>query len=249
MGHGARVSNINRTITGGLTLVGGVQRKIAKGLTLVNGVQREIGFLTYDPIFSNNDWTTIIAACERRSVPDTWNVGDTKAVGSNEVVIIGKNHDEYVGGKTKAPLTLQFKNSLGKYRIDSSTSLANWSSCELRNTTLPTILSSLPSEVKAGIKQVKKPYFAGSGTAYASDRLFILSAVELFGDNSLDHGADGTQYEYYITAENRKKETSYWTRSVYTLDLSRFLRVNTYGVMGAAELGTTELGTYPAFCF
>ena len=44
MGHGTRVSGVNKAVTVGFTLVDGVQRKVKQGMTLVDGVQRAIPF-------------------------------------------------------------------------------------------------------------------------------------------------------------------------------------------------------------
>ena len=66
--------------------------------------------LVLDPVFANNDWATIIAACQRKQVPETWAVGDQKemTIGQPYMIdIIGKDHDTYADGSGTAPLTLQ----------------------------------------------------------------------------------------------------------------------------------------------
>lgn len=57
--------------------------------------------LVLDPVFANNDWATIIAACQRKQVPETWAVGDQKemTIGQSYMIdIIGKDHDTYADG-------------------------------------------------------------------------------------------------------------------------------------------------------
>ena len=48
---------------------------------------------------------SIIAACQNKQVPDTWNVGDScmMAFGKKnyQIDIIGKNHDDYADGSGK----------------------------------------------------------------------------------------------------------------------------------------------------
>ena len=66
--------------------------------------------LVLDPVFANNDWAAIIAACQRKQVPETWTVGDQKemTIGQSYMIdIIGKDHDTYADGSGTAPLTLQ----------------------------------------------------------------------------------------------------------------------------------------------
>ena len=50
-------------------------------------------------------------------MPDTWAIGDIKAITFNnkpfQIIIIGKNHDTYYGLNKKAPLTFQFGFSAG----------------------------------------------------------------------------------------------------------------------------------------
>ena len=71
----------------------------------------------FDAIFANNSWEEIIAACQSGNVPDSWSVGDSKAMtinGTNyQIDIIGKNHDTYTAGGT-APLTFQMHDCYGE---------------------------------------------------------------------------------------------------------------------------------------
>lgn len=64
---------------------------------------------SYDPVFANNSWEQIIAACQNNEVPDTW-VADGSCYkdmligGKNyRIDIIGKNHDTYASGGTAPP--------------------------------------------------------------------------------------------------------------------------------------------------
>ena len=67
--------------------------------------------VTYNANFADNDWATIIKACHKNQVPDTWVVGNSKTILINgteyQIDIIGKNHDDYTDGSGKAPLTFQ----------------------------------------------------------------------------------------------------------------------------------------------
>ena len=58
--------------------------------------------VTYKANFSDNTWAQIIDACHKNQVPETWVVGNQKAMtinGADYVIdIIGKGHDDYADG-------------------------------------------------------------------------------------------------------------------------------------------------------
>ena len=68
--------------------------------------------VTYNANFADNDWATIIKACHKNQVPETWVVGNQKAMtinGADYVIdIIGKNHDDYADGSGKAVIFIVF---------------------------------------------------------------------------------------------------------------------------------------------
>ena len=150
---------------------------------------REIcGWVPYDAVFANNTWADIIDACQQNKVPDTWAAGNSKTMTINgtayQIDIIGKNHDTYATGGV-APLTFQLHDCYGAGRMNSSaTTSGGWTSCEMRNTTLPAILALMPSEVQSGIKAVNKltaSDHSGSSVNTTADKLFLLSEREVFG--------------------------------------------------------------------
>ena len=112
--------------------------------------------------FANNDWDTIIEACQNNNVPNTWVVGNSKTMTINgrsyQIDIIGKNHDTYASGGT-APLTFQMHELYRtKYKMTSSYDATNsWKGSEMRVTHLPEIKALMPSVVKNAIRTVLKP--------------------------------------------------------------------------------------------
>ncbi len=185
----------------------------------------------FDPVFANNDWETIIAACQSGEVPDTWLVGDSKTMTINfddyQIDIIGKNHDRYADGTGKAPLTLQlhavYGNPVNTYGMSKSETSVAWPSTLIRSQVLPSIKALMPAEVSAAIKAVTKEYnksYYDSPAVTCSDMLFLLSTYEVFGKVEYSNVQQGTQYDYYKTAANRKKADlsaeaqSWWLRSV-----------------------------------
>lgn len=211
--------------------------------------------------FSANEWSAIIAACASGSVPSTWVVGNQKAMtiggASYTVTIIGKNHDTYTGGGT-APLTFQLQDCYGtKYQMNSSdTNSGGWTSCAMRSTSLPAILALMPSEVRAGIKEVNKLTSAGSQSSTintTADKLFLLSEVEVFGSVTYSKSGEGTQYAYYAAGNSKVKNfngsaANWWERSPSGSNSTNFCRVNSSGDASNAH-ASNSTGVAFGFCF
>lgn len=211
--------------------------------------------------FADNTWAQIIKACQTNRVPDTWAVGNQKTmtIGGTDYVIdiIGKNHDTYSAGGT-APLTFQMHDCYGTtYAMNStSTNVGGWTSCAMRSTHLPVILSLMPTEVQNSIREVNKLTSAGSKSTTietTADKLFLLSEVEIFGSTTYSASGEGTQYEYYKAGSSKVKHVSgsashWWERSPYSGSAITFCYVNSGGT---ADFGgaSTSTGVSFAFCF
>ena len=215
-----------------------------------------------DDTFANNEWSAIIAACQSGSVPDSWVVGNSKTMTINgtdyQIDIIGKNHDTYSDGSGTAPLTFQMHDCYAdtKRMNSSNTNSGGYDSTEMHTTTLPEILALMPSEVQAGIKQVNKLASEGSKSDTIETiacKLFLLSEIEIFGSVTYSKSGEGSQYAYYQAGNSTIKNvsgtaSSWWERSPYGVNITRFCNVNSAG--GA----TFDYPSYAdavafAFCF
>ena len=211
--------------------------------------------------FADNDWASIIAACHSGSVPSTWVVGNSKTMTINgasyQVDIIGKNHDTYASGG-KAPLTFQLHDCYGetKNMNSSNTNSGGWTSCAMRSTHLPAILALMPTEVQNGIREVSKKASVGGASSTietVSDKLFLLSEVEIFGSTSYSAAGEGTQYDYYKAGNSKVKNYngsaySWWERSPGGSNSTCFCCV--YGNGTAAYDGASSAcGVAFGFCF
>ena len=216
---------------------------------------------TFDAIFANNSWEAIIAACQSGSVPDSWVVGNSKAMtigGMNyQIDIIGKNHDTYTAGGT-APLTFQLHDcyTYEKNMNSSNTNVGGWTSCAMRHTHLPAILSQMPTEVQNGIREVNKLTFAyGKSNTIntTADKLFLLSEIEIFGSVDYSNSGEGTQYDYYKAGNSKVKKVNaytwdWWERSPCDIDAMYFCCVDTYGDTNYND-ANGPLGVAFGFCF
>nr|DAY80559.1 MAG TPA: hypothetical protein [Caudoviricetes sp.] len=261
--HKTLINGTAYTVKGGKCMVNGTVYNIKKGRTLINGTGYDITFKpSYDPVFANNTWEQIIEACHNNAVPETWKVADQKPMTINGVDylidIIGKNHDDYSDGSGKAPLTFQLHDCYGtKYGMNNSnTNVGGWTSCAMRQTHLPAILSQMPAEVQNGIREVNKLTSAGSESATintTADKLFLLSEIEIFGSVSYSLEGEGTQYDYYKAGNSKVKKFNgsaglWWERSPRGSRPTSFCIVDSGG--DATYGGSSGVfGVSFAFCF
>lgn len=230
-------------------------------VTVVGGKVEMKKPITYigDPVFANNDWATIIEACQKNKVSDTWAVGDERSININGVTynmqIIGKNHDDYADGSGKAPLTFQLKEVHSKtYSMGADNT---WSTCDMRTVHLPNYFKEwLPTEVKNAIKSVKKKTTAGNSSTSVktnNEDLFLLSEAEVFGKKVYAAAVEGSQYEYYKAGNStiRYKDGDTWNwllRSPMMNASSSYCMVGSDGVANTATASNVR-GVSFAFCF
>lgn len=215
-----------------------------------------------DPVFANNDWSAIIAACQSGSVPDGWAVGDSKEMTINtkayQIDIIGKNHDDYADGSGKAPLTFQIHACYSKAKMLNSNVTYTWQKSTMRTSTLPAILKKMPAEVQAAIREVTKlsgESAYGSSLESTADKLFILSDDEVGkGYNSVV--GEGTKYEYYTSTDRCKKTYNnaasyWWLRSICTDNNNKgsVKCINSDGSLYQFVGSATTYGVSFGFCF
>lgn len=215
----------------------------------------------YEANFADNTWDQIIEACQHGIVPETWAVGNHKTMmingASYQVDIIGKNHDTYAAGGT-APLTFQLHDCYAdtKSMNSSDTNRGGWTSCAMRSTHLPAILSKMPTEVQNGIREVNKLTSAGNKSSTintTADKLFLLSEVEIFGSTTYSAAGEGTQYDYYKAGNSKVKNrngssTYWWERSPRASASTRFCMVNAIGDAYRIE-ASRAYGVAFGFCF
>lgn len=194
--------------------------------------------------FEETPWSTIVSKCKSNSVPDGWAVGDSKAVGSYTVTIIGKNHDSDSSGN-KCPLTLQVttgpETDTNCARVSSFTSSDFYGEASYRAPDLIEGLRSVTGKAWDGTTAMKGWYpsvtellgssyvltnlkysysstSSGSGSSYSeSVNESKCSDTTESTTNSVISEYAGSQYAYYAAGNSIKSDL--WTRStgyVYT---------------------------------
>ena len=206
-----------------------------------------IGIVTVYPFTINGtleqtSWTDIALCSQFKQAKNYFAVGDRKTVnigGTNyQVQIIGFDHDNLVSGG-KAGITFQLVGCLNQTQQmnTSNTNVGGWNSSAMRSR-MSTYLSQLPSALQSVIKSVNKKSGTGngssSGTQTTSDKLFLLSEIEIFGSTTYSVAGEGTQYEYYAAGNSTIKKVNgsanyWWERSPYSGNASYFCYVNSSG--------------------
>ena len=228
-----------------------------KTVSVVDSYAVELNFLRDN--FADNDWASIIKACHSGGVPSTWVVGNSKLMTINgvdyQIDIIGKNHDDYSGGLGKAPLTFQLHDCYASTRqIDNSGSSNDWTTSDMRRTHLPAILSQMPVEVQNGIREVTKgTSIGGSGSSFSSNKLFLLSEIEIFGSITYSASGEGTQYDYYKAGNSKVKHrgidaNAWWGRSPDNSGGGYFCYITSRGSVASRKCNDA-LGVAFGFCF
>lgn len=217
-----------------------------------------VDMIMIDPVFGNNSWAAIIKACQEKQVPDTWHVGDRCNMTINNktyaIDIIGKNHDDYADGSGKAPLTFQMHTTYAtQYKMNGvERNDCGWKNCLVRiSNAFPKLKQVMPAEVVAALKGVTKKTTAGNSSSTidtTTDTLFLLSEIEVQGTRTHSYAGEGTQYAYYQTAANRKKNRAWYLRSPRINSTSCFCRTGWDGEADWSVASEVD-GIAAAWCF
>lgn len=191
-------------------------------------------------------WDNIAAVSKFGQAPNYWKVGDKKNITVNGVTyaaqIIGFDHDTLTtanGSRTKAGITFQLVDCLNTtYSMNgSNTNVNGWRGSTMRTSTMATLLNQLSSDLKSVLKFVNKVTSVGnnnSGLETTSDKLFLLSEIEVFGATQYSYAGEGKQYEYYTAGNSTIKKVNgsanyWWERSPHSGSTVYFCFVDSDG--------------------
>ena len=190
--------------------------------------------------------------------------------GSNRIHFqIGKTA---LSGGTDVCLVSGYDNDSDFYMNTSNTNSGGWNNSYMRKTILGTSLSSysgtfigvLPAALRAVLKSVTK-YTNNTGNSSSesavtatTDYVFLLSEYEVFGSISYANANEKSkqaQYAYYSAGNSKVKynhsatstAVSWWLRSPYAGNSSRFVFVGSDGTVGI-DSASRSIGVAPGFC-
>ena len=210
-------------------------------------------------------WDNIAAVSKFGQAPNYWKVGDKKNITVNGVTyaaqIIGFDHDTLTtadGGRTKAGITFQLVDCLNTtYSMNgSNTNVNGWRGSTMRTSTMATLLNQLSSDLKSVLKFVNKVTSKGnnqSGLETTSDKLFLLSEIEVFGATQYSYAGEGKQYEYYTAGNSTIKKVngsanSWWERSPRSGNTNSFCIVIDSGGAAGFSAASDSNGVSFGFC-
>ena len=208
-------------------------------------------------------WDNIAAVSKFGQAPNYWKVGDKKNITVNGVTyaaqIIGFDHDTLTtvdGSRTKAGITFQLVDCLNTtYSMNgSNTNVNGWRGSTMRTSTMATLLNQLSSDLKSVLKFVNKVTSKGdnqSGLETTSDKLFLLSEIEVFGATQYSYAGEGKQYEYYTAGNSAIKKVNgsadtWWGRSPRSGNTAAFCSVD---VSGHADYNSATISSGVSFGF
>lgn len=183
--------------------------------------------------------------------------------------IIGIDHDNLADGSGKAGLTFESTNdALGTPKMNATdTNVGGWEKSDLRGRlNSGDLWSLLPAELQSNVKPVtkmtnNKGYDGDRTPSDTTDKIFLLSATEVYGDLSTwwsSYSIEGIQYEYYkskgVTTDNNDGASSVfdcWLRSVSPNDYDHrdFCRIYNFGCLDGDVASSDCYCVFAAFCF
>ena len=204
-------------------------------------------------------WKQIQTISDAGKAADYFNVGDTKNITldgvSYPVQIIGFNHDTKTAGGT-AGITFQLVDCLNTtYQMNSSTTnVGGWKSSAMRSR-MSEFFGQLDEDLQSVIKPVNKLVSIGNNASSietVSDKLFLLSEVEIFGYTTNSFAGEGSQYDWYKAGNTKVKKVNgsashWWERSPVSGNSENFCRVDTNGGAYTQNAGYS-LGVSFSFC-
>lgn len=214
---------------------------------------------------ANATWAQIAAAIASGTIPAGWTVGMEKDVTltTGETLtfqIYDFNHDDLADGTGKAGITFGMRNLMAatQQMNSSNTNVGGYTGSALYTWLTTTLWNSLPADLRAVIKPVKKKTSAGNNSTTINTNnmsVFLFSEVECFGTITYSAAGEGTQYPIFTDAASRVKYLSngagsahyWWERSPYASSATYFCNVSSSG--GANSSGASNSrGVCFGFC-
>ncbi len=205
-------------------------------------------------------WEQVDMISRAGAAPDFWAVGDTKNISVNGVnytaQIIGFSHDDLAtGGKAGITFQLQHCMATTAQFNPTATNIGGWKDSAIRTDTIATLYNQVETGLKNIIKPVNKLTSVGGGSGTietVSDKLFLLSEVEVFGVLTYSYPGEGSQYDYYSAGNSKVKNVAstpkaWWLRSPRTNGTTYACWVSTTGTAGGGD-AHNSLGVSFGFC-
>lgn len=135
------------------------------------------------------------------------------------------------------------------------TNTGGWKDSDARAFLNTEILALFPDDIQAAMRPTKIVQVVRGETLESEDKLFLLSATQVFGDARYccERGFNGSQIDIFAVERNRVKECEdkgtwyWWLRSPGASDSNYFCSVGTDGTI-TGDYANLSIGVAPAFC-
>ena len=232
---------------------------------------------TLGPVsFEEDSWSTIAKAV-RKGNTEKYHIGDKKKV---KLQINGEEQTFTVRianmskpaecnsrtfSQTACGFVVEFENIILNKRVHDSNTQVGWEYTELREYILNELYDTFPSDLKSVMSNTYvvsgHGKITGALNSETNDKLYLLSAVEIYGENTEFDSVDTTltrQLDYYneqgVTLETPAKAVKlfefapkiWWLRSESNKTTQVNLMVQTTGTL-SDTIFTSAFGVSPAF--
>lgn len=210
----------------------------------------------------NATWEQINAVAYAGKGAEYWSLGDEKTItlngGTYTVIIIGFEHDDLTtpsGTRTKAGITFQLKNfafSTDMYMNKTATNKGGWTDSYMRTAKMPLIESYMSEDLRKVLVHVDKLTTAGEQSSTIntdSDKVFLLSEIELYGSITSSGAGEGTQYAYYSEGGPTMSDNhNRWLRSPSLEDSMRYVLAGWNPAGPTQSTANSSFSVFGAFC-
>ena len=216
--------------------------------------------------FSTDTWETIVTAVQNGNT-NYYSVGDTKTVsmgslGTHTLRIANKSKPSACSGSNYSQTACGFVLEFVDIVKNRAMGAGGWETSTARTYINSTIYNALPSGLKKGIIYTTVLSGIGGSNVATTDRLYLLTHVEVFGSNHDSDSiktTDTRKLDYYssagVTSSNTsgaKKslngtETDWWLRSNYGTNTANYMYLGDSNGSPYNGSGTSSLGLSPAF--
>lgn len=207
-------------------------------------------------------------------------VGESHLSGTYKFAIADFDHDDLttsINGHTKAAVTLTqvdclmdidnrnnpvygIRNAENGYMNSTNTNAGGWKECARRKWCNNIYYNAIIG-IKDIVKEVNKKASAGSGSSTivtTTDKVFLLSEIEIYGSIKYSVAGEGSQYQYYKNAVANRYKTpkwasdwvsnEWWQRSCYPGDESTYFCIVERSGQAATSYPYYNDGIAPCFC-
>ena len=213
-----------------------------------------------DKVFSNTTTYCYILGFDHNTSIES-NGEHTIHIGFGATALSGGNYIAYVDSQYDG-----YVSTTGYFSMNSSnTNKGGWKQCQMRTNICPAFKNALPSDLKSVIRSVTKYQNQGGASSAGEsqdDEIFLMSEMEIFGQNKLGGYIDNqAQYDFYKDVANggygaskvRCRDTStskavfWWGRSARSAFSDHFCYVAPSG-SGTSNAAHGSYGFAPCLC-